>query len=61
MTNQAHIGGGKKKGSGGDDDDTKKKKEEEEQSDKAIYGDGNLGDDLTRAGEGHDPIEDEVK
>ena len=38
----------------GDDDDNEKK-EPEVQS-----GDYNIGDDLTKAGEGHDPIEDQV-
>ncbi|MEK7218201.1 MAG: hypothetical protein AAB728_01915 [Patescibacteria group bacterium] len=62
MLNQATIGGGKKKGPGGDDDDDKKKPQQDEETETGDTGQYNMGDDIgERIGEGHDPVEDEVK
>ena len=43
------------------DDDKDKKKDKDPNTQQELPEEGyNLGDDFTRAGEGHDPIEDQV-
>ncbi|MDD4319405.1 MAG: hypothetical protein PHW10_03725 [Candidatus Peribacteraceae bacterium] len=60
MTSHAStIGGGRKKNGPGDDDDKKKPEDQVEIGETGNY---NMGDDIgERIGEGHDPIEDEIK